>query len=305
MTIPDYQSLMLPLLRALGDGEDHELDDLRDQMAAELKLSAEDRAEMLPSGRQAVFDNRVGWAKTYMDKAGLLASVRRGVYRITDAGRKVLAKKPGRIDNEFLSQFDSFRAFKERTGEDAAGGGETVKPIGPQGATPEEALERAYGEIRRKVEADLLDAVGKASPKFFEKLVVDLLVKMDYGGGREDAGQAIGRSHDGGVDGVIKEDHLGLDAIYVQAKRQQGNIGRQLVQAFAGSLEGVKARKGVFMTTASFSTEARDYVKNIDKKIVLIDGRQLATLMVDFGIGVNTVNTYEIARVDGDYFTED
>lgn len=304
MPVPDYETLMLPLLRALADGAEHPVGPLRNTIASELKLTDQDRAELLPSGKQSVFDNRLGWAKTYLDKAGLVSSVRRGVYRITDQGRVALAEKPESLSKKYLERFESFRAFANSNDvEDAVAAPEPVGAIPLQ--TPEEALDRAYKEIRRKVEADLLEAVGKASATFFEKLVVDLLVKMGYGGTVEDAGRALGRSHDGGLDGIIKEDHLGLDAIYVQAKRWQNTVGRPDVQAFAGSLEGERARKGVFITTSSYSNEAREYVKKIDKKIVLIDGRLLATLMADFGIGVNTVNTYEIVRVDGDYFTEE
>ena len=304
MPVPDYETLMLPLLRALADGAEHPVGPLRNTIASELKLTEQDRAELLPSGKQSVFDNRLGWAKTYLDKAGLVSSVRRGVYRITDQGRAALAEKPESLSKKYLERFESFRVFADSSDvEDAVAAPEPVGAIPLQ--TPEEALDRAYKEIRRKVEADLLEAVGKASATFFEKLVVDLLVKMGYGGTVEDAGRALGRSHDGGLDGIIKEDHLGLDAIYVQAKRWQNTVGRPDVQAFAGSLEGERARKGVFITTSSYSNEAREYVKKIDKKIVLIDGRQLATLMADFGIGVNTVNTYEIVRVDGDYFTEE
>jgi restriction system protein len=310
MPVPSYDTFMLPLLRLLADGQEHDIRELRDKLAAEFNLTDEDRAARVSNGRQRAFDNRVGWAKTYLDKAGLITSPRRAWCRIAEAGQGVLAQKPERISKDFLLQFESFRAFAVRpVAEDSVD--EEAPPSqaepGTQGATvtPEEALERAYGEIRRKVEADLLDAVAKASPSFFEKLVVELLVKMGYGGTLEDAGKALGRSHDGGLDGIIKEDHLGLDAIYVQAKRWQNNVGRPDVQAFAGSLEGERARKGVFITTSGFSSEARDYVKKIEKKIVLIDGRQLTGLMVDFGIGVNTISTYEIARVDGDYFTEE
>ena len=310
MSVPSYDTFMLPLLRLLADGQEHDIRELRDKLAAEFKLTDEDRAVRVSNGRQRAFDNRVGWAKTYLDKAGLISSPRRAWCRIADPGRKVLAQKPERITKEFLLQFESFRAFAVRPVVEVSEGDAAPTPpteASIQGATvtPEEALERAYQEIRQKVEADLLDVVGKASPGFFEKLVVELLVKMGYGGTLEDAGRALGRSHDGGLDGIIKEDHLGLDAIYVQAKRWQNNVGRPDVQAFAGSLEGERARKGVFITTSSFTGEAREYVKKIEKKIVLIDGRQLAGLMVDFGIGVNTVNSYEIARVDGDYFTEE
>jgi restriction system protein len=309
MALPSYDTFMLPVLRALADGHEHDIRDLRERMAAEFKLGDQERLELLPSGKQPVFDSRVGWAKTYLEKAGLLVTVRRACYRITDAGRSVLAKKPDHIDKEYLLQFDSFRVFATRATEEESGGADSpggdVAPGVVVGMTPEEALERAHKEIRARVEAELLDAVAKASPRFFEKLVVELLVKMGYGGSLEDAGRALGRSHDGGIDGIIKEDHLGLDAIYVQAKRWQNNVGRPDVQAFAGSLEGERARKGVFITTSDFSNEARDYVKRIEKKIVLINGRQLAGLMVDFGIGVNTVSSYEIKRVDTDYFAEE
>jgi restriction system protein len=305
MPIPSYDAFMLPLLRLLADGQEHENRELRDRQATEFNLTDAERDQRGADGRQLVFVNRWSWAKIYLDRAGLLRSPRRAWCQITDAGRKALAGSPERIDRAFLLQFESFRAFagKTKEGEPAPAPNGEASP-GPV-ITPEEALERAYGEIRKKVEADLLDAVGRASPGFFEKLVVELLVKMGYGGTLEDAGRALGRSHDGGVDGIIKEDHLGLDAIYVQAKRWQNNVGRPDVQAFAGSLEGERARKGVFITTSGFSNEAREYVKKIEKKIVLIDGRQLAGLMVDFGIGVNTVNSYEIVRVDGDYFTEE
>jgi restriction system protein len=295
----------LPLLRALADGDEHSVRDLREQLAGEFKLTDVDRHELLPSGKQPVFDGRIGWAKTYLEKAGLLSTSRRGCYRITDAGRAVLAKRPDRIEKTYLLQFDSFRAFASGATDDTQAAVESTDSTRTPGVTPEEALERAHKEIRTKVETELLDAVAKASPRFFEKLVVELLVKMGYGGSLEDAGRALGRSHDGGIDGIIKEDHLGLDAIYVQAKRWQNNVGRPDVQAFAGSLEGERARKGVFITTSGFSNEAREYVRRIEKKIVLIDGRQLAALMVDFGIGVNAVSTCEIKRVDTDYFAEE
>lgn len=252
--VPSYDTFMLPLLRLLADGQEHDIRELRDKLAAEFELSEADRSERVNNGRQAAYDNRVGWAKTYLDKAGLLVTPRRAWCRITDVGRKVLGEKPERIDRDFLLRFDSFRAFATRSDTEQT----TPAPMPAAGApvsTPEEALERAYAEIRKKVETDLLEAVGKASPGFFEKLVVELLVKMGYGGTLEDAGRALGRSHDGGVDGIIKEDHLGLDAIYVQAKRWQNNVGRPDVQAFAGSLEGERARKGVFITTSSFSNE--------------------------------------------------
>jgi restriction system protein len=298
---------MLPLLRALEDGADHPVGEIRERIAREMALTEEDRAELLPSGKQAIFDNRLGWAKTYVDKAGLMATVKRGVYRITDDGRRLLAQKPETVNKQVLLKFDKFRTFVQQRHDDQSVVADDTITVTDLSATPEETLEKSYQAIRKKVEADLLDAVRQASPQFFEKLVVELLVKMGYGGTLEDAGRAlaVGRSHDGGIDGIIKEDHFGLDAIYVQAKRWQATVGRPEVQAFAGSLEGERARKGIFLTTSTFSNEARDYVKRIEKKIVLVDGPQLAGYMFDFGIGVNPVSSFEIKRVDGDYFSEE
>jgi restriction system protein len=312
MPIPDYQALMLPLLQALTDGKEHALQAVREEVAAKLKLSEENRQELLPSGKQAVYDNRLGWAKTFMDKAGLMRSVKRGVYQLTDRGRSVLASKPSHLDVEFLEQFPEFKEFYKRRADPApVEGQEQPRSLArtlraPEALDPLEALDAAYQQLRRKVEDELLQSVKEASFRFFERLVVELLVKMGYGGSLKDAGKAIGRSGDDGLDGVIKEDHLGLDAIYVQAKRwQDTTVGRPEVQAFAGSLEGVRGRKGVFITTSQFSSEAREYVSRIEKKIVLIDGPQLASLMTDFGIGVTQVNTYEVKRVDTDFFSEE
>jgi restriction system protein len=310
MPVPGYEEFMLPMLRLIADGGEHNVRDVRDQLASEFKLTPADRAEMLASGKQSVFDNRVGWAKTYLDKAGLLASVKRGVYRITDAGKSVVERPPSRLDRGYLTRFEPFRAFLslQHTADEAEDEPDTS--TGPDvangSATPEEQLETAYRKIRQKVEAEVLEAVAAASPQFFEKLVVDLLVQMGYGGSRADAGKALGRTGDGGIDGIINEDRLGLDAIYVQAKRWvETTVGRPEVQKFAGSLMGRRGRKGVFITTASFSKDAHDYVKQIDAKIILIDGAALAAYMVDFGIGVNPVSTFEVKRVDSDYFSEE
>ncbi|MDY7225009.1 restriction endonuclease [Hyalangium rubrum] len=310
MPVPDYQSLMLPFLRQLGDGQEYLLKDMRERVAADVGLTDKDRAELLPSGNQSIFDNRLGWAKTYMERAGLLRTVKRGVYQITERGQKLLAQKPSRISNATLAGYQEFKDFVERSNEKPAQAAEreeeeaTARADSPT-ATPEEALENAYKALRKKTEGELLTAVLQASPRFFERLVVELLVKMGYGGTLEDAGKALGRSHDGGVDGMIKEDPLGLDVIYVQAKRWQNTVGRPEVQGFAGTLEGERARKGVFLTTSTFSREAREYVARIDKKIVLIDGVQLAGLMFDFSIGVNSVGSYELKRVDSDFFSEE
>lgn len=307
MPVPDYETFMLPLLRAVRDGAEHNVRDVRDQLAAEFHLTATERSELLPSGKQSVFDNRVGWAKTYLDKAGLIASVRRGVYRITDDGKAVLAERPKDISRAYLGRFDAFREFLELRHDEAADAvGDVATPAATDtAATPQEQLERAYKQIRQKVEADVLEAVMAASPQFFEKLVIQLLVKMGYGGTIADAGEALGRSGDGGIDGVIKEDMLGLDVIYLQAKRWQNNVGRPEVQGFAGSLLGRRGRKGVFITTSLFSKEARDYVGQIEAKVILIDGPTLAAYMVDHNVGVATVDMFEVKRVDTDFFSEE
>lgn len=307
MPVPDYETFMLPLLRAVADGGEHHVRNVRERLAAEFKLTPQDRSEMLPSGKQSVFDNRVGWAKTYMDKAGLVASVRRGIYRITDAGRAVLAERPPRVDKKYLERFDGFRSFISIQHDD--GDRETQpEPVSVAATTPEEQLEVAYAKIQQKIEAEVLAQVLEASPEFFEKLVVELLVAMGYGGTRADAGKALGKSGDGGIDGVINEDRLGFDAIYVQAKRWTDNtVGRPVVQSFAGSLLAKKGRKGVFITTSSFSKEAQEYVGEIEAnaKIVLIDGALLARHMVEFGIGVTTERTLTVKRLDSDYFSEE
>jgi len=294
---------MLPLLKRLEDGKEHELRELREQVARLLGLTEEERAQLLPSGSQPVFDNRFGWAKTYMEKAGLVQTVRRGVCKITSRGIEALATKPKAINIAFLSRFSEFEDFRRRPSDAEATTAEEPSEI--RSSTPEEDFEAAYQELRRETEQALLSAVRSASPGFFERLVVKLLVKMGYGGSIEDPGQPLGRSHDGGVDGMIKEDHLGLEAIYVQAKRWQNPVGRPEIQAFAGSLEGERARKGVFITSSTFTPEARQYVTRIEKKIVLIDGAQLASLMFKFGLGVSTAKTYEIKRVDSDFFSEE
>lgn len=312
MPVPDYQSLMLPFLRLISDGRQYTIKESREQLADQLGLSQDDLAQMLPSGKQALFSNRLGWAKTYLLKAGLLTQPARSVVQISERGKATLVSGVNRIDKEYLKQFEGFEDFLASS-DLAALEVPAVQPattpfIAPsqeaRQETPEEVFEAAYSQLRTELETDLLDHVKTASPAFFERLVVDLLVKMGYGGSRADAGEAIGRSGDGGIDGIIKEDRLGLDAIYIQAKRWQNTVGRPEIQGFAGSLHGVRARKGVFITTSQFSSEARQYVSNIELKIVLIDGKTLARLMVDYGVGVSTVASYEVKRIDNDYFDE-
>lgn len=304
MAVPDYESLMLPLMMGLADGAEHAIRDLREELGKQLGLTEADRRELLPSGKQPVFNNRLGWAKTYLEKAGLIRTIRRGVYQLTDDGRALLKKKPTEISNKTLGEYASFQTFIEGPASDDAGKAPAAAAVVASKATPQEQLESAYRELRRQTEQEVLDLVLKVSPAFFERLVVDLLVRMGYGGTVEDAGRALGRTGDGGIDGLIKEDALGLDAVYIQAKRWQGTVGRPEVQAFAGSLEGERARKGVLITTSGFSKEAKEYVARIDKRIVLIDGVHLTSLMFDHGVGVTGISAFEVKRVDSDYFDE-
>jgi restriction system protein len=303
MAVPDFQSLMLPLLRLAAKGHEHSLSEARDVLAAEFALSDADRQEPLPSGRQAKFANRVAWAKSYLQQAGLLLSPRRGYFQVTDRGREVLKGGPARIDIKFLDQFPEFVEFRTPKTDGAVGVAEAGFPAS-EPETPEEALEAAHLKIRLGLAADLLSRVKAASPPFFERLVVELLLKMGYGGSRQDAGQAIGRSGDEGIDGVISEDRLGLDVVYLQAKKWDGTVGRPEIQRFVGALHGKRAKKGVFITTGTFSSEAVGYVDHIDPKVVLIDGRRLSELMIDFDVAVNTSATYNVKRLDSDYFDE-
>lgn len=292
---------MLPLLELVADKHEHSLRETVDSLATVFNLSQEELKERLPSGQQEVFINRVGWARTYLKKAGLLQSVRRGHFQITDRGLDTLANRPARIDVKFLDQFGEFQEFRslKRAKSDAPDHcGEIPE------TTPEEALETAYKSLRDSLVSELLLQLKTSSPTLFEKIVVELLVKMGYGGSRHDAGKAIGRSGDEGIDGIIKEDRLGLDIIYIQAKRWEGTVGRPEVQKFAGALQGQRARKGILITTSNFSREARDYASRIENKIVLIDGDQLAQLMIDHGLGVSPMANYEVRKIDSDYFTE-
>lgn len=293
---------MLPLLRFASDGKEHSLRETIDALADTLRLTSEERKQLLPSGQQEVFDNRVGWACTYLAKAGLLQKTRRGYYAVSQRGYEILATNPDRIDVKFLNQFEEFRKFRALKGTRL--GSSAVEALeSDQRTTPEEALESVYGRLRNSLAAEVLLQVKVASPSLFEKLVIELLLKMGYGGSRQDAGRAIGRSGDEGIDGIIKEDRLGLDIIYIQAKRWEATVGRPEVQKFAGALQGQRARKGIMITTSSFSADARDYVSKIDNKIVLIDGEELANLMIDYNLGVSPMANYEVKKIDTDYFT--
>lgn len=301
MAVPDYQSLMLPVLQIAGDGLEHTIGETIEIIASHFSLSEAERNELLPSGRQFRFDNRIHWARTYLKQAGLLESTGRGKFRITQRGLEVLKDNPPYINNDLLKQFSEFLEFQSRSTRIEEPLEDKEEPT----HTPEEILEASYQNLRNELAQELLDRVKACSPRFFERLVVDLLVAMGYGGSRRDAGERIGQSGDGGVDGIIKEDRLGLDVVYIQAKRWEGTVGRPVVQGFAGSLEGFRARKGVLITTSVFSKDAKDYVERIEKKIVLIDGEQLAQFMIDYGIGVAEVATYTVKKADLDYFGED
>ncbi|MDX9885668.1 restriction endonuclease [Thauera sp.] len=305
MPIPDYQTLMHPLLRLAGDGGEHRFRDAVEHLAAQFGLTDTERGELLPSGTAPVFDNRVGWARTYLKQAGLIQSVKRGIFRISESGAELLARGPDRIDTSTLERYEAFLAFRNRRRERGEGDTREQAEAVNEDLTPEDALAAAYQKLRKSLEADLLDQVKGSSPAFFERLVIDLLVSMGYGGSRRDAGRAIGKSGDGGIDGIIKEDKLGLDAIYIQAKRWEGTVGRPEIQKFAGALQGQRATKGVFITTSNFSREAEEYASIINTKIILLDGERLATLMVDHNVGVSMLGVYELKKVDSDYFEGD
>ncbi|MEA3276579.1 MAG: restriction endonuclease [Pseudomonadota bacterium] len=257
-------------------------------------------SELLPSGGARLFDNRVGWAKTHVTQAGLLASPRRAISIITDRGRRVLRNHPDRVDLRVLSEFPDYREFRNRR--KISEEQDELADDTSETQTPEELLENAYLKVRRQIESDLLNQLMDSPPEFLEQVVIDLVVRMGYGGSRKDAGEALGGSGDEGIDGIIKEDPLGLDIIYLQAKRWNGTIGRPEVQKFAGALQGQRAKKGIFITTSTFSADAVEYVSRIDTKIILIDGLRLTKLMFDHGVGVSTASNYEVKRIDSDYF---
>ncbi|MDQ3374870.1 MAG: restriction endonuclease [Acidobacteriota bacterium] len=303
MSIPDYQTLMLPLLHFAGDKTEHSAQEAAIVLAEEFALNEIELQKLLPSGKQTIFRNRVGWARTYLSKAGLLESSRRGFFQISTRGLNVLSQNPNRIDNKTLRQFSEFNEFQNRKNDKTEK--VVIESIEDVNGTPEESLEIAYQTIRNALATEIIEKVKSCSPTFFERLVVELLVAMGYGGTLQEAGQAVGRSGDGGIDGIINEDRLGLDVIYLQAKRWEGNVSRPEIQKFAGALQGKRARKGVFITTSDFTKEAREYVAMIDSKIILIDGEELAELMIDYNVGVSVATTYEIKRIDSDYFAEE
>lgn len=301
MAIPDYQTIMLPLLKFASDEKEHSIHEAIKVLADQFNLSPEERKELLPSGQQEVFVNRVGWARTYLKKSGLLEAPKRGVLKITPRGKKILQSNPKEINNRLLSQFDEFKEFKAKRRKQ----GEDQEDSNGQVKTPEEAFESAYENLRTELASEILDHLKKCDPSLFEKIVIEVLVKMGYGGTLRDAGKAIGKSGDEGIDGIIKEDRLGLDIIYVQAKRWENTVGRPEIQKFAGALQGQRAKKGIFITTSNFTRDAKDFASQIESKIILIDGEELSDYMIDFNVGVTTTYKYELKKIDTDYFLEE
>ena len=300
MAIPVFQQIMLPLLKLLEDKQEHSLRQVIDLLTNQFNLTLDEQRELLPSGKQAIFDNRVGWARTHLKKAGLLESTRRGFFRITDRGLQVLKQKPVKIDVKFLEQFEEFKEFRAIRREKSI----ELDEEEPE-TTPEEALANAYQNLKNDLANDLLQQLKASSPRQFENIVIDLLVAMGYGGSRKEAAKAIGRSGDEGIDGIINEDRLGLDVIYVQAKKWESTVGRPEIQKFAGALQGQHARKGIFITTSNFSKEAADFASRVDNKIILLDGDTLVQYMIDHNIGVTPSVNYEVKKIDLDYFTEE
>jgi restriction system protein len=301
MAVPAFNDYLLPVLKHTGDGVEHTVSELTEAMAKHFALTPEDLAEILPSGAQPRHQNRVYWARTYLAKAGLLDAVGRGRVRITPRGKELLATNPAHIDRTTLNKYPEFRTFAQHTATPDTPLTSTTVDL----ETPEERLESNYQSLREDLSERLLAQVKKASPAFFERLVVDVLVAMGYGGSRADAGKAVGQTGDGGIDGIIKEDRLGLDIVYLQAKRWENTVGSAAVRDFVGSLVGHSASKGVLLTTSRFSKDAEEYAHRIPQKVVLINGEQLAGLMIDFGVAVTTANTYVVKKLDLDYFGEE
>ena len=302
MAIPDFQSVMRPVLAEVADGVPISLKALRERLAEQFQLSDLERHEMLPSGQQTVINNRIGWARTYLNKAGLLSIPSKGLVQITERGREALQTGPQRITVGWLKRYPEFSAFHgARPDNDAPS--VQAEPVGD--ITPDEQLAQAHQALSQSLADELLAQVRGASPTFFEQLVVDLMIAMGYGGSRKEAGRATQQTNDGGIDGIIKEDKLGLDVIYLQAKRWSNTVHRPEIDKFIGALTRQRARKGVFITTSEFSPGAREAALGLDIKVVLIDGVELARLMVENNLGCNVKQVYEIKQLDSDYFTEE
>lgn len=304
MAIPTYEECMLPLMKIAEDGKEHLFREATDALINQFNLTEKEKQELLPSGSAFVINNRIGWARTYLTKAGLLLKTKRGYFRISEEGKKLLQKEPAFINTKMLKEYDAFNEFQTTKETDNFENNKTEHNI-QQSITPHELLESGYLSIKNELADELLSTIKNISPSKFEKLVIDLLVKMGYGGSIKEAATVVGKSGDEGIDGIIKEDKLGLDVIYIQAKKwDSGTIGRPEIQKFAGALLGKKAKKGIFITTSTFTNEAKKYVTDIDAKIILLDGKQLTELMIENNLGVSTQDVYTIKRIDSDYFEE-
>ena len=304
MAIPTYEECMLPLMKIAEDGKEHLFREATDALINQFNLTEKEKQELLPSGSAFVINNRIGWARTYLTKAGLLLTTKRGYFRISEEGKKLLQKKPAFINSKMLKEYDSFNEFQSIK-ESGNSENNKIENNIEQSITPHELLESGYLSIKNELADELLSTIKNISPSKFEKLVIDLLVKMGYGGSIKEAATVVGKSGDEGIDGIIKEDKLGLDVIYIQAKKwDSGTIGRPEIQKFAGALLGKKAKKGIFITTSTFTNEAKKYVTDIDAKIILLDGKQLTELMIENNLGVSTQDVYTIKRIDSDYFEE-
>ena len=314
MAIPTYEEAMIPVLRHAAQGGEYRQADFTDFVSDYFSLDEEERNRLLGSGSKRVIIDRTSWAIVYLHKAGLLERVRRGIYRISDEGRRVLDVEPKRIDSQYLYEnFPDFAEWRDRSNAPKPGNESRPKKSATQNAheqsdpseeTPNEDLERAAFRLRKLLVSEIVDQLSAVSPEKFEQIVLDTVVAMGYGGTHKDAAQRVGRSGDEGIDGIINEDRLGLDTIYLQAKRWQGVVGRPEIQKFVGALQGMQASKGVFITTSDFTTEARDYAKRVGTRVVLIDGSTLADYMIEFGVGVTTERTILVRRIDSDYFED-
>lgn len=303
MAIPDFQKVMRPLLIAISDGVEHELKEVKRSLITHFAITDDELRTKIPSGRAFLFDNRLGWANTYLKKAGLITSARRAYLQITPLGSGFLKDHPNEIKISDLKKFEQFKDFHQVKDKEQKGQVEVDLPDIEE-KSPEEIIDSAFEVILSDLRSELIGTIKSCSPLFFEKMVVDLLIKMGYGGSRREAGTAIGKSGDGGIDGIINEDKLGLDSIYIQAKRWENTVPIKEIRDFAGSLLSKKARKGVFITTSDFPKSAYDFVNSIEPRIILIDGNKMASLIIEHGVGVSTKDVYEIKSIDGDYFEE-
>ena len=304
--IPKYKEIMLPFLKYLSDGREHELSETVEVLAEQFGLTDDELRKFLPSGHQQVFRNRVGWVRTYIKKAGLMTSPKRAHFRITDRGLGLLIENPPEISTQSLTRYDKFVKFKSIKREKQSGiSSQSDIFESDTDKTPEETLEYAYQKLKHDLGKEILDMVKNCSPALFEKLVIDLLIAMGYGGSRKDAGEAMRKSGDGGIDGIIKADKLGLDIIYLQAKRWDNAVHIKEIRDFTRALASKKAKKGIFITTSGFPNSIVEFVGQVEYKIILIDGERLADLMIENNIGLSTVNTYQVKTIDSDYFEED